>query len=233
MAQVTVSGDADEAASVAYSGTDADSVTEGHQVDLRQGRNAVTVKVTAEAGNTKDYTVNINRGSEDPYGWSAGDDFDTLAAAENGAVTGLWSDGTTMWVADDADGQEWMFAYSLATKQRDPSKEFDLRRSSGDTNVRNIWSDGTTLWVVDEFASKLYAAGRRAAGPKQGHRHRHRRITPDGLWSDGTTMWVTDSNGSELYAYTLATKQRDPSKDIDTGASVAPVGLWSDGTPCG
>ncbi|MYL10101.1 MAG: cadherin-like beta sandwich domain-containing protein, partial [Acidimicrobiia bacterium] len=92
VAKVTVSGDADEGAAVAYSGTDADRITDGHQVDLREGRNVVTVTVTAADGNTtKDYTVSINRGSEDPFGWSAGEDFDTLAAAGNKSADGLWS----------------------------------------------------------------------------------------------------------------------------------------------
>ena len=234
VAQVTVSGDADESAAVAYSGTDADRVADGHQVGLSEGRNVVTVTVTAAGGSPiKEYTVSINRGSDDPFGWSAGDDFDTLAAAGNGSVTGLWSDGTTMWVADDTDGQEKIFAYMLATKQRDPSKDIDVRRSSGDTNVRNVWSDGTTMWVADEFASKLYAYTLATGQRDPANDFNTDSIVnpaPDGIWSDGTTMWVTDSNESKLFAYTLATKQRDPAKDIDTSANNAPVGLWSDGT---
>ena len=47
VARVTVLGVADGAVAVAYSGTDADSVTDGHQVDLSEGRNVVTVTVTA------------------------------------------------------------------------------------------------------------------------------------------------------------------------------------------
>ena len=39
-------------------------------------------------------------------------DFDTLAAAGN-EPNGLWSDGTTMWVADDRDDK--LYAYVLAT----------------------------------------------------------------------------------------------------------------------
>ena len=233
VAQVTVSGDADAAAAVAYSGTDADSVTDGHQVDLSEGRNVVTVTVTAaDSVTSKRYTVSINRGSEDPYGWSAGDDFDTLAAAGNGSVSGLWSDGTTMWVADDTDGQEWMFAYSLATKQRDPSKEFDLRRSSRDTNVRDIWSDGTTMWVSDQFAAKLFAytlaTGQRDPAKDFDTDNAAGNNNPLGLWSDGTTMWVSDGHETKLFAYTLATKQRDPAKEFDT--DVGATGLWSDGT---
>ena len=234
VAQATVLGVADGAASVAYSGTDADSVTDGHQVDLNVGRNVVTVTVTDDDGNntTRDYTVSINRGSDAPFGWSAGNDFDTLASAENGSVTGLWSDGTTMWVADDTDGLERIYAYTLATKQRDPAKDIDVRRSAEDTNVRNIWSDGTTMWAVDEFASKLFAYtladGQRDPAKDFNTDTASGNTNPDGIWSDGVTMWLSDSTGTNLYAYTLATRQRDPSKDIDTLYG-APIGLWSDG----
>ncbi|WP_419927282.1 cadherin-like beta sandwich domain-containing protein [Candidatus Poriferisocius sp.] len=235
VAQVTVLGVADGAAAVAYSGTDADRLTDGHQVGLREGRNVVTVTVTAADGvTTKVYTVGINRGSEDPFGWSAGDDFDTLAAAENGTVTGLWSDGTTMWVADDTDGHETVFAYTLATKQRDPSKDIDVRLSSGDSHVRDIWSDGTTMWVANQFEAKLFAytlaGGQRDPAKDIDTDSAAGNDNPLGLWSDGTTIWVSDGHDTKLFAYTLATQQRDPGKDIDTDPDRGPSGLWSDGT---
>ena len=234
VAQVTVSGVADGAATVAYSGTDADSVTDGHQVNLSEGRNVVTVTVTAaDATTTKSYTVSINRGSEDPYGWSAGDDFDTLAVPSTRGVTGLWSDGTTMWVADDSDGRERAYAYTLATKQRDPGKDIDLRKSFGDTHVRSIWSDGTTMWMGESYDAKLYAFtladGQRDPGKDIDIAHDE---YPHGLWSDGTTMWVADMHNGKIYAYTLADGQRDPGKNFDTlgAANTHPTGLWSDGT---
>ncbi|MXZ78713.1 MAG: cadherin-like beta sandwich domain-containing protein, partial [Acidimicrobiia bacterium] len=239
VAKVTVSGDADEGAAVAYSGTDADRITDGHQVGLREGRNVVTVTVTAADGNTtKDYTVSINRGSEDPFGWSAGEDFDTLAAAGNKSADGLWSDGTTMWVSDDSYGNETIFAYTLATKQRDPSKDIHVRQPGafGDAHVRDIWSDGTTMWVANHFEAKLFAYtladGQRDPANDLDTDGAGGNEAPMGLWSDGTTMWVSDTFSKKIFAYTLATKQRDPSKDIDTDgtANTGPVGLWSDGT---
>ena len=241
VAQVTVSGDADEAAAVAYSGTDADSITNGHQVDLSEGRNVVTVTVTAADNNTiKKYSVSINQGSEAPYGWSAGDDFDTLAAAGNKSADGLWSDGTTMWVSDDTNDHERVFAYTLATKQRDPSKDIHVREygapsTLGNTHVREIWSDGTTMWVVNQYLAKLFAYTL-AGGQRDPAKDIYTDSTagnkaPRGLWSDGTTMWVSDAFSKKIFAYTLATKQRDPGKDIDTrGATNRPAGLWSDGT---
>ncbi|MBC6401463.1 MAG: cadherin repeat domain-containing protein, partial [Ekhidna sp.] len=71
---------------------------------------------------------------------------------------GLWSDGTTMWVASDGDYDDEadqlisdpkIYAYVLATGARDKSKEvFDLV-AAGNTNVGSLWSDGTTMWVCD------------------------------------------------------------------------------------
>ena len=43
-------------------------------------------------------------------------DFDTLISAGNGDPEGIWSDGTTMWVADGVD--EKIYAYSMSTKER-------------------------------------------------------------------------------------------------------------------
>ena len=50
-------------------------------------------------------------------------DFDTLIAAGNSSSRGIWSDGTTMWVADWDDHK--LYAYDLATKERDAAKDFD------------------------------------------------------------------------------------------------------------
>ena len=58
---VTVSGMANHsAATVAYSGTDANTGTDGHQVSLDVGSNEITVTVSAEDGTTtKTYTVTV------------------------------------------------------------------------------------------------------------------------------------------------------------------------------
>ena len=49
------------------------------------------------------------------------EDFNTLVAAGNGVPVGIWSDGTTMFVADEQD--RIIYAYDMATKQRDADKE--------------------------------------------------------------------------------------------------------------
>ena len=80
-------------------------------------------------------------------------EFNTLIAAGNRNLGGIWSDGTTMWVADWADNK--LYAYVLATKAHDPTK--DIALTGGNADPRGIWSDGTTIWVADVIDDKLYA----------------------------------------------------------------------------
>ena len=94
----------DPDASVVYVDTDADDVTDGHQLNLSEGRNAISIEVTAaDEVTTRTYLLSVNRGTDAPFGWRAQDDFDTLLAAGVTDPEGLWSDGATMWVADDRD----------------------------------------------------------------------------------------------------------------------------------
>ena len=148
---------------------------------------------------------------------------------------GLWSDGTTLWVSDWVDDR--IYAYDLATRQRDSTKDFDTLEAAGNTGPQGIWSDGTTMWVADDGDAKLYAydlATKARDSAKDfdtleaaGNSH------PVGIWSDDTTMWVADDGDAKLYAYDLATKARDSAKDFDTleaAGNSHPVGIWSDGT---
>ena len=60
-----------------------------------------------------------------------------------------------MWVADNTDDK--LYAYELATKARDSSKDFDTLSAAGNNFPIGIWSDGTTMWVADNTDSKIYA----------------------------------------------------------------------------
>ena len=105
-------------ATVAVVPTDADGTAEGHQVDLSAGRNEVTITVTAQNGDEIAHTLGLNRGVNTDFGWKAVDDFDTLLGADNTAATGIWSNGTTMWVADATDSK--IYAYTVSTKRETP-----------------------------------------------------------------------------------------------------------------
>ena len=158
----------------------------------------------------------------------SGSDF-TLDAA-NGYPTGIWSDGTTMWVADFEDHK--LYAYRMSDRSRDSGKDFTLDTANG--SPVGIWSDGTTMWASDFAAGKLYAY-------RMSDRSRDAdndfdtlsdagNLFPEGIWSDGTTMWVADTGRDMLFAYNAATMARDADKDftLDLGNDF-PVGIWSNG----
>ena len=153
----------------------------------------------------------------------------------NTQTSGLWSDGTTMWVADFGDDK--LYAYTLSTGARDAGKEFDLH--SDNSLPVGLWSDGTTMWVLDSSDEKVYAytlaTGARDAGKEFDLVGQDDSLS--GLWSDGTTMWMetgplfgTDTP-NRLLAYTLATGARDTGKEFNlASANSDPRGVWSDGT---
>ena len=72
----------------------------------------------------------------------------------HGTSYGLWSDGTTMWVATDSG---WLRAYDLNSGVR--SAEFDIRIQTEYDSQNNtygmppgdIWSDGETIWVTNRI----------------------------------------------------------------------------------
>ena len=224
--QVTIAATTtDSAASWAVTSLADASTDAGHQVNLSAGRNTVTIRGTAEDSSTQDYTLNVNRGVSADFGWKAVDDFDTLVAAGNTFALGVWSDGTTMWVADDDDNK--LYAYTLSSKARDSDKDIDLH--SDNTNPWGIWSDGTTIWVVDTHDRKLYAytlATKARDDTKDIDLHTE-NANPGGIWSDGTTIWVTNQASPKLYAYTLATKARAATKEFNTHSENRfPNGVW-------
>ena len=214
---------------------DADSMTSGHQMDVPVGVWMFKVRVIAQDHNTKVYEVVVERDSAHLFGWTPTRDLNGLAAAGNESPQGIWSDGTTIWVADDEDNM--LYAYTLATGVRDASKEFSLHTDNG--NPKGIWSDGTTVWVADDEDDKLYAYalsdGTRQDGTNSTVNEEFSLHTdngaPWGIWSDGTIIWVTNGADPILYAYTLAggTRQTDI-EFLLNGKSLVPRGIWSDGS---
>ena len=157
-----------------------------------------------------------------------GSDF-TLAAA-NGYPTGIWSDETTLWVADFEDHK--LYAYRMSDRSRDSGRDFTLDTANG--SPVGIWSDGTTMWASDFAAGKLYAYRMsdrsRDADKDFDTLSDAGNLFPEGIWSDGTTMWVADVIDDKLYAYRMSDRKRDADKDftLDLGNDF-PVGIWSDG----
>ena len=170
------------------------------------------------------FTPEVQAQSRDPGG-----NF-TLDVA-NGYPTGIWSDGTTMWVADFEDAK--LYAYGMSDRSRDSSKDFTLDAANG--SPVGIWSDGTTMWASDFSDAKLYAY-------RMSDRSRHSgkdfntlsaagNKFPEGIWSDGTTMWVADTGNDTVFAYDLSTRAWDFEKDITLAPGHdSPMGVWSNGS---
>ena len=158
----------------------------------------------------------------------SGSDF-TLDTA-NGYPTGIWSDGTTLWVADFEDRK--LYAYRMSDRSRDSDRDFTLDAANG--SPVGIWSDGTTMWASDFADGKLYAY--RMSDRSRDSAKDFDTLSaagndnPEGIWSDGTTMWVADVIDDNLYAYRMSDRARDADKDFTLDPSNDfPVGIWSNG----
>ncbi|MDE0471744.1 MAG: cadherin repeat domain-containing protein, partial [Ekhidna sp.] len=176
---------------------------------------------SGESSSDKVFAYTLADGSRD-----AAKDIDSLNAAGNNDPRGLWSDGTTMWVADPLDDK--VYAYTLATGTRDAAKEFGLDHDN--SSLRGLWSDGTTLWGTDNSDDKVYAYTL-ATGARDAAKEfdlDDDNSSPLGLWSDETTLWVSDFVDSRVYAYTLATGARNAAKEFKLVSS--PRAFWSDGS---
>ena len=181
------------------------------------------------------YTVDVTSPSSDDFARNSAEEFDTLDAADNEHPTGIWSDETTMWVADSSDDK--IYAYSMSTKARVSSKDFDTLDAADNESPTGIWSDETTMWVADPSDDKIYAYSMstkaRVSSKDFDTLDAAENERPTGIWSDGTTMWVADSSDDKIYAYSMSTKARVSSKDFDTldaAENERPEGIWSDGT---
>ena len=154
---------------------------------------------------------------------------------------GLWSDGTTMWVGDQATGM--VRGFNLNTKERDSGKDFDARIGGivtpRITGITGITGHGSKMWVAHAVSGKLLAYVKPSSGATDGDRSSSDDITltaanavPSSLYTDGTTMWVLDDGDQKLYAYTLSNGNRNSGKDLDLTrhGRLFASGIWSDGS---
>ena len=175
-----------------------------------------------------------------PYRRNPAKDLARMASAGNDHAEGIWSDGTTMWVADhDADR---IYAYRLSDGARVEELEFDLYNRSpfaGNHHARGIWSDGTTMWVADHDDDRIYAYRL-----SDGARVEELEFGDDvlkaagneyatGIWFDATamTMWVADRDDDLIYGYDQETKTLVRTIDtLKAAGNHHAEDIWSDGT---
>ena len=206
--------------------------------DDRQGEMAmVEVTITVTAGPVLPPVIIITGGggggggptpSEVEFEWNVKRDIEELDGG-NDRATGVWSDGTTLWVADNADGAgDAVYAYDLASGERVEEREFDLAEAN--RAPRGLWSDRSVVWVSDSGRERLFAY-RLADGERLEEREfelpRENRDAR-GIWSDEKTMWVLDGRADALFAYDFETGELLAEYELDA-ANGDPHGIWSDG----
>ena len=166
--------------------------------------------------------------SDEDFEWTVKRDLEELDAA-NDRATGVWSDGTTLWVADNADGaDDAVYAYDLKTGERVEVREFELDERN--RAPRGFWSDGETVWVSDSGRERLFAYDL-ATGERLEEREfalAAGNADARGIWSDHETMWVLDGRADALFVYALASGELLAEYALDS-ANSDPHGLWSDG----
>ena len=166
--------------------------------------------------------------SEVDFEWTVDRDIEELDGG-NDRTTGVWSDGTTLWVADNADGAgDAVYAYDLASGERVEEREFDLAETN--RAPRGIWSDRSVVWVSDSGRERLFAYDL-ATGERLEEREfalAERNSDARGIWSDEETMWVLDSRANALFAYGFESGELLAEYALDA-ANDDPHGLWSDG----
>ena len=166
--------------------------------------------------------------SEVDFEWNVKRDIEELDGG-NDWPTGLWSDGETLWIAENGQGaDDEVYAYDLASGERVESREFAL----ADTNraPRGIWSDGETAWVSDSGRERLFAY-RLADGERLEEREfalAEGNSDARGIWSDEETMWVLDSRADALFVYDFESGELLAEYEL-ASANGDPHGVWSDG----
>ena len=209
----------DEYAAVHITPSDSDADTDGHQIDLAEGQNPITISVTSTNGQvSKEYRVAVNRSSDGDFGWVPTKDIDLTTIKSNISPEGLWSDGTTMWVTN---GGGRIFAFDPSDMTRVSSS--DIRTfARGQREPGAIWSDGETMWVVDwdETTWLVFAYdlddGTRDNDSEIDIPPSTRNKYPSAIWSDGDTLWLADFLEYKVFAYDLDDGNRISGSDIDT-----------------
>ena len=166
--------------------------------------------------------------SDEDFEWTVERDIEELDPG-HGSPSGLWSDGTTLWVLENGDGaDDAIYAYDLTTGERVEEREFELDEAN--RAPRGVWSDRTVIWVSDSGQEKLFAhnleSGERL--PERDIALADRNRDARGIWFADETMWVLDGGKESLFAYDLESGELLAEYALDP-ANDDPRGLFFDG----
>ena len=145
---------------------DANDYANDHEKPRGVGSDGTTLWVAdlrTGALHDKLYAYGVSNGARQSV-----DEFDLAKSTEyantndNSNPAGVWTDGTTLWVADDHDAKIYAYAVSGGARVSEVSGGStvypkDVTLDAENETPAGIWSDGVRLWVVDRVVDKLYA----------------------------------------------------------------------------
>ncbi len=170
------------------------------------------------------------------FDWDTGTLLSTLNLQQllgNSNVKGIWSDGETLWLADDYGLRSKVVAMDIDTGSLLPDEDFALPIDpwAYPPDPEALWSDGVLMWVLDQLTMRIHAYE-----VDSGERVSSRTITlapqiaqkrvAQGIWSDGVTMWVANSSDGKVFAYNMPVSAALKSLSV----SGAELGVFQTGT---
>lgn len=136
----------------------------------------------------------------------------TTGGADLGTPEGIATDGTNIWIVDDASNT--VYRYSGAATRTSgavkASSSFALAANGANVNAspRGITTDGKSLWVVDNAASDRVFKYTLAGWLGGAWTIDARNSNPTGITLNPTSvnhLWVVDSGTDSVYSYNSAT----------------------------
>ena len=200
--------------------------TDGHQVNISDGLNALVLTVTsANNATTTDYTVNIGRGVSTTFGWKAQDDLNRLDPDIPPYGISYLDSVQRISSPDDRELKACItlqcypdLAIPLHTDNAAPKYQSDNGQFTvvvTDTEARRIYAYDIVNKERDTYFEFSLHADNDA---------------PAGIWVGGSIAWVADSTDDKLYAYPLHDGEHQPDFDLKLAPdNDSPAGIWSDG----
>ena len=143
------------------------------------------------------------------YALSDGSKQDELSftlANWSGCATALWSNGTTVWVANFSGGVR-AYRLSHGARQSDQDQDLDAMLAALNLTPSELWSNGEIMWVADYSESKVFAY-RLLDWARVSTRDFDLKdddgvgINPFGLWSNGETLLASSCRSPAGYLHT-------------------------------
>ena len=166
--------------------------------------------------------------SDADFDWNVTRDIESLDG-DHDLPTGLWSDGQTLWIIDNAaSGADSVFAYELQSGERQADRELEL--DPRNRFAHGLWSDGETVWIADSGQDRLFVYDLESGERNEAREFElaERNNDPRGIWSDDEVIYVLDSVKDALFVYNLETGDLLAEHALDK-LNRSPRGIWSDG----